>query len=72
MPAPVSTGAMFKPNAVSTISSVTLVKAMVTTLLITEPSVRARLARSSASSDVPRLSSCSKRVTSRPVMRTSA
>ena len=33
-----------------------------TTLLITEPSVRARLARSSASSDVPRLSSCSNRV----------
>ena len=36
--------------------------AMVTTLLITEPSVSARLARSSASSEVPRLSSCSKRV----------
>ena len=37
MPAPVRTGAMFKPNACSTISSATPLSAWSTTLLMTEP-----------------------------------
>ena len=44
----------------------------VATLVMTEPSVLARLARSSASSPVPRLSSCSNLLTSRWLARTSA
>ena len=63
---------MFNPNGCSITSSATPLSVMLTTLLMTVPSVLARLARSSASSVVPRFSSCSKRVTSRAVMRTSA
>ena len=65
MPAPVSTGVMSTPNSFRTISTARPLMAMVETLLTSDPSVRARLPRSSASRVVPLLTSCSKRRTRR-------
>ncbi len=72
IPAPVSTGVMFTPNSLRTISTAEPVIATVENLLTSDPSVRARLARSSASRVVPWLTSCSNRRTSSAVARTSA
>ena len=64
MPAPVSAGEMSTPNSLQDHQGGDhAARRTVVMLVSTEPSVRARLARSSASRPVPKLTSCSKRLT---------